>query len=790
MLSDKHKQEWLLSGVSETIIDRNVQTLEDPTDIDNILQRNVSDRWKHWPYGPGWCVTGVDPKTGERTLLGVQFKPDQPVFLEQKQDGTPKYRKYFSACEEGSNQPLFLDTGEIDYWTIIQNDLSIPISIVEGAKKAGALLSRGYAAISLPGVWNWGKSDRLKPVLKEFCKLKRTIYLAFDSDWQTNPGVFNALERLGRLLSAQGCWVYVLSWDNSLGKGIDDFIINGGDLKTIYDAALTFAEFRKLSPPKKQDSEYKNLASLDPLDEVINTTIDDHVFKRLFESGKGSYIVFNSAFYKYSGTGYWAHIDDEQVEKIIANYIRSAYKTKRNQKNEIVEVIFPYAKSANVISCFNFARTLLATDAQPYNKHLLCFQNCVVDLRTGETFEHNPNYYLTHALAANYEPGLPCPEAFGDFIINAYGEDLLEVIQAVTSMLLDPTAPYGQFVHCLGPSGSGKGTLLGVWSGMFAQENVRATASLSELNTPEGRYQNLTGTRFFICGDLGGYIQNIRAFFELVDNNPMSARALFSKRTTQQQFNTRFAIASVQPLQIENSGDGWDRRVIPLPTKQRKRPMDRYLRLKLAEERAAIISWALSMPRERRDWILNNLHEFDRIEEARGNAATAGDPVRSFVDFCLRPSPGDNRQIQSLVLHTWYSSYCFAFGYQKMGFSRFINHLKTVIPEHYKTRRRLSSSEDPNRSLVPSHWAEIEPVEGVFEELSEREDSCICVKRKCTEGGLIQFAKYKTTLCSDETISNKHEIDNQNNNQTINNQAVIIKGEKEEEGEEEWEEIK
>jgi guanylate kinase len=34
-------------------------------------------------------------------------------------------------------------------------------------------------------------------------------------------------------------------------------------------------------------------------------------------------------------------------------------------------------------------------------------------------------------------------------------------------MLIDPTAPYGKFMHIIGPSGSGKGTLLRLWGEIF-----------------------------------------------------------------------------------------------------------------------------------------------------------------------------------------------------------------------------------------------------------------------------------------------------------------------------------
>jgi phage/plasmid-associated DNA primase len=275
-------------------------------------------------------------------------------------------------------------------------------------------------------------------------------------------------------------WLYAnpdhYAWSNpelgsgyDLGNWLDELTAQGKDEDELFNTVMGAVEktartFKPLpeveSRPKavetqqqlkpnfesKPDSDYPHFTDLEPLDEVKNTTIDDHVFKRIFEAGKGDYKVINSAFYKYTGAGYWAHIDDEVVEQTIAKYTRNAYKAKRNERGEVVAINFPYAKTGNVSSAFSFSRTLLSsTQNTPYNRHLLCFKNCTVDLRTGDILEHNQDDILTSTIAADYEPGLPCPDAFGEFVYGAFGEDIFEVIQAVTSMLLDPTAPYGQF---------------------------------------------------------------------------------------------------------------------------------------------------------------------------------------------------------------------------------------------------------------------------------------------------------------------------------------------------------
>ncbi|MGC9505612.1 VapE domain-containing protein [Baaleninema sp.] len=215
-----HLSEWEDSGVDREITVNAIQSHKDGREVDELLSRNTKRRWKHSKHlVPGWSVRGVDPHTGEPTLLGVQYKPDNPPVGD---DG--KARKYLGASGYEA-VPLFLDTGEPDYWKRVLENPSIPVIITEGAKKAGCGLSNGVATISLPGVNCGLKEGQLKPQLEAFCQAGRSIYLAFDSDIIQKWQVRHALKRLGERLNAQKTLsVYVMQWSQEDGKGLDDYL--------------------------------------------------------------------------------------------------------------------------------------------------------------------------------------------------------------------------------------------------------------------------------------------------------------------------------------------------------------------------------------------------------------------------------------------------------------------------------------------------------------------------------------------------------------------------------------
>jgi phage/plasmid-associated DNA primase len=288
------------------------------------------------------------------------------------------------------------------------------------------------------------------------------------------------------------------------------------------------------------------------------------VYRREFGAAAGDWRVIDTAFYRWTGLGHWQHQPDKVIHKLICDASDAAFKLKHS-KEEGWQVFKPYELNSHEESAFKYSRKRLEpVESLPTNHHLRAFRNCTVDMRTGATMPHDKNHFLTTAIPYDYEPGKECPDVFRQFIVESFGEDMLPVIRAFTSMFLDPTAPYGRFPHLVGQSGGGKGTLGRFWNSLFGPEGS-SSGNFADLATAEGRHQFLTGKSIFAIPDAGGYISGLRAFYELVDNGGMSGRALFNPIGYEKIWNIRFWVASVDHLQIENAGDGWARRAYPIP---------------------------------------------------------------------------------------------------------------------------------------------------------------------------------------------------------------------------------
>ncbi len=750
----EHWGEWVgKSGISPEIAALNLRSIEG--------NRNIAKKlgWDNYTHTPGWLAQSINIATGHFQHSG-QFKPDEEITL---RDG--KKQKYISFLKGDKPEAIYIcidmatwrkisekydvpiSDGYIDssrtdlgFWRWVKDHPELPISLTEGIKKAAVMLSNGFIAITITGVWNGqlGKGKELIKSLDIFAVQGREFYFVFDSDIVDKEGVRNALTVTGRLIRKKKSSVRVATWDPDLGKGVDDVIVGFGigEFEEIMNESASFNEWLK-GLEKQFDVAEGTVSPRDEDDNCVGSgTFDAHLFKKVFDRGVGDWVSIDDAFYQYAGEGYWRHIQDDEVLKLLTTESFTAYVIKNKTRS------YPFASEKHINSAFKFNRKAITLTAKPHNAHLRCFKNVTVDMRTGEALRHDPRNYLTAVVPYEYHPNQPCPEVFKNFICQAYGEDMLEYVRAYTSMFLDPTAPYGIFVYLVGESGSGKGTLLRFWGELFGNDNFRSINSFTDLATQEKRHQTLTGAALVALPDVGGYLQGLKAFYELVDNGAMTGRALFSSIAPQRQWNCRFVVASVEPVQVENAGDGWKRRARMLPTLGHPGKVDPYLGSKLAEVKAEVISWALSMPREQRDKLILDDPTSERILNLQRDTALTGDPVRSFIDLCLRPDAAKAR-VENHTLHSWYVAYCQAHGYTPKSMATFISHLKAVLPKFRVERHWQGTGED--RAIVSASWRYLSALPDVFtqSEDDKRSDTTFrCVKSKCVEGGVEFFDEF------------------------------------------------
>jgi hypothetical protein len=313
-------QELLASAIHPDLIALNFSQLEGKDALDRLLisdklsRRNtgalsygILKRYRHIETGGWWC-NGVDVLSNFQDDSWGQFKPIDPIASPDrgkliKYEAPPKYPTRIFALKVSDriwrkvakrykiklyNSPIvqrLLDRrSPLSFWEWVLKHPEIPVIVTEGSKKAAALLSAGYAAIALPGVFNGyrtpkdefgrkvGKSS-LIPQLQAFGQQGREIYFAYDSDSKasTVKNVNLAILTTGKLFEQLGCKTKVIEWNSELGKGVDDLIAKNGEaaFDDAYNNALTLELWQtklatRLSyqPNIRLNQRYLNLSEL------------------------------------------------------------------------------------------------------------------------------------------------------------------------------------------------------------------------------------------------------------------------------------------------------------------------------------------------------------------------------------------------------------------------------------------------------------------------------------------------------------------------------------------------
>ncbi len=278
----RHWSEWLDSAVDPDIIRLNVRSLggSSPYDYlcygDRVPRTNtgrlaawVIRRYTHIERGGWWC-SGLDPLDNWQPMLWGCFKPDSPVRNEKGK--LIKYEHPFKISTRAfflrvplhvwirvarrynqrvpDNIVVTEEGSALGFWAwVLENN--IPITTTEGAKKAGALLTAGFAALALPGIDGGYRSPKdaagikignsyLLPDLKHFATLGRSFYFCFDHDHKrkTIRNVNRAISTNGYLLTHCGCNVRVIKWQQP-EKGVDDFLAAHGE--TVFERVYSNA---------------------------------------------------------------------------------------------------------------------------------------------------------------------------------------------------------------------------------------------------------------------------------------------------------------------------------------------------------------------------------------------------------------------------------------------------------------------------------------------------------------------------------------------------------------------
>jgi putative DNA primase/helicase len=282
----------------------------------------------------------------------------------------------------------------------------------------------------------------------------------------------------------------------------------------------------------------------------------------------------------------------------------------------------------------------------------------IINLRTGQTIEHNPDYYLTKITGAEYSPNVDCPRwltFLGEIFNN--DDDLIRYVQKAVGYSLTGTTKEQCVFFLYGNGRNGKSTFLEVVRSIFGDycSNIQPETIMvkhSQGGAINSDIARLKGARLVTTVEPNeGARLNEGLLKQLTGDDVVTARKLYGDEFEFTPVFKLWMATNHKPI-IRGTDTGIWRRIhlIPFTMQIPTSKIDKNLKYKLAAELPGIFHWAVEGCLI---WQREGLGMPHAVEAEVREYRREMDVISAFIED--RCSIGVNKSVQSSVL---YDAYC------------------------------------------------------------------------------------------------------------------------------------
>lgn len=438
-------------------------------------------------------------------------------------------------------------------WPAVFSNPEIPVIITEGELKALYACTRGYRAIAIGGVYNFTTHDgAFLPQLERIASRGRHVFIAFDSDAATNPGVGVAERRLCAELVKRGSIPHIvrLPAQGSEKVGLDDFLkANGPE---------AFDKLCMQTPPADPGLSLV-VVGTDP--EIADSVLMDLAGKHLSEV-----VYYDGDFHIYEGT-HWRALPDEEIRNAVCRYDKLKAKSVVKLTKARVDSIVSFMRDKAINRDF-FAETPAGIN---------CASGFITfDGKGNPSLEpHDREHRQRHCLPGSWKPGASWRDAklLGTLLHGCLGTDadfedkvkLMQEICGVVALGIATKLSEPKAVVLYGPSaGNGKSEMLAMLRGLLPA-NAICTVSPTRFGDDK-MVVSLAGKLLNACDELGT-AQAVAGdtFKAVITGNSVRGRGLYKNPVDFTPIATHVYATNQLPSFHGGMDPGVQRRVLVLP---------------------------------------------------------------------------------------------------------------------------------------------------------------------------------------------------------------------------------
>lgn len=167
-----------------------------------------------------------------------------------------------------------------------------------------------------------------------------------------------------------------------------------------------------------------------------------------------------------------------------------------------------------------------------FNNHngYVNIKNGMIDLKTGNILEHDPEFYSIYQFPISYNPSATCPQ-INSFIESIVDHDVQNLIYELFGFLLFPTYPIHKAFILFGPTGhNGKTTIIRLLQSFVGIQNC-SNVELQDFDRDTFATASLYGKVANIADDLSSRaMESAGKFKQLTGESPVSAQHKYERR--------------------------------------------------------------------------------------------------------------------------------------------------------------------------------------------------------------------------------------------------------------------